>query len=98
MATSRVYIERGTTWVFAVSLDWPGWCRRAKSPDLAIEALDEYRDRYAKIVTSTFRPGAFEVIGTAKGNGTTDYGARRARRLGREPPYDSRTEWADRRP
>jgi len=79
VATSRVYIEEGTTSVFAVSLDWPGWCRRAKSPDLAIEALDEYRGRYAKIVTSTFRPGAFEVVGTAKGNGTTDYGAPDAR-------------------
>ena len=79
MATSRVYIEEGTTSVFAVSLDWPGWCRRAKSSDLAIEALDEYRGRYAKIVTSPFRPGTFEVVGTAKGNGTTDYGAPDAR-------------------
>ncbi|HEY5267488.1 MAG TPA: hypothetical protein VIJ40_11815 [Acidimicrobiales bacterium] len=75
MATSRVYIEEGTTSVFAVSLDWPGWCRRAKSPDLAIEALDAYAERYAKIVTGTFRPGTFEVVGSAKGNGTTDFGA-----------------------
>jgi len=79
VATSRVYIEEGTTSVFAVSLDWPGWCRRAKSPDLAIQALDEYRERYAKIVTGTFRPGAFEIVGTEKGNGTTDFGAPDAR-------------------
>lgn len=75
MRPSRVYVEEGTTSVFAVSLDWPGWCRRAKSPNLAIEALDAYRDRYAKIVTSAFRPGAFEVVGSAKGNATTDFGA-----------------------
>lgn len=79
VAAARVYIEEGTTSVFAVSLDWPGWCRRAKSPDLAIEALDEYRERYAKIVTAPFRPGAFEIVGTVKGNGTTDFGAPDAR-------------------
>lgn len=79
MARSRVYLEEGKDTVFAISLDWPGWCRQAKSPDLAIEALDEYRERYAKIVTAAFRPGSFEVIGTVKGNGTTDFGAPDAR-------------------
>jgi hypothetical protein len=79
VATSRVYLEEGENVVFAVTLDWPGWCRRAKTPDLAMEALDDYRERYAKIVTGAFRPGTFEVIGTAKGNGTTDFGAPDAR-------------------
>ena len=75
MARSRVYFEEGKDTVFAISLDWPGWSRRAKTPDLAIAALDGYRNRYAKIVTATFQPGSFEVIGTAKGNDTTDFGA-----------------------
>jgi hypothetical protein len=75
VARSRVYFEQGKNSVFAVSLDWPGWCRRAKTPDLAIEALDGYRERYAKIVTEKFLPGSFEVVGTAKGNRTTDFGA-----------------------
>jgi hypothetical protein len=75
VATSRVYLEEGKNTVFAISLDWPGWCRRAKTSDLAIAALDDYRGRYAKIVTTTFRPASFEVIGSAKGNGTTDFGA-----------------------
>ncbi len=79
MAPSRVYLEQGKKLAFAVSLDWPGWCRHAKTPDLALEALDQYRDRYARIVTSAFRTGAFEVIGTVKGNGTTDFGAPDAR-------------------
>jgi hypothetical protein len=74
-----VYLEQGTKGVFAISLEWPGWCRRAKTPDLAIASLEDYRDRYAKIVTGAFRPGPFEVIGTAKGNATTDFGAPDAR-------------------
>jgi hypothetical protein len=79
VATSRVYLEEGKNTVFAISLDWPGWCRRAKDADLAIQALDEYRDRYARIVSGPFRPGTFEVVGTVKGNGTTDFGAPDAR-------------------
>jgi hypothetical protein len=74
-----VYLEAGKHLVFAVSLDWPGWSRHAKTPDLALEALDHYRDRYAQIVTSTFRPGELEVVGTAMGNATTDFGAPDAR-------------------
>jgi hypothetical protein len=79
VAASRVYLEEGKKNVFAVSLDWPGWCRRAKTSDLAIAALEEYRDRYAKIVSSSFRPGSFEVVGTVSGNVTTDFGAPDAR-------------------
>lgn len=79
MARSRVYLEEGKNSVFAISLDWPGWCRRAKTSDLAIEALDEYRARYAKIVTGTFRPGSFEVVGAVTGTTTTDFGAPDAR-------------------
>jgi hypothetical protein len=79
VATSRVYLEEGKKCVFAISLDWPGWSRRAKTADLAIEALDAYRDRYAKIVTAPFEPGPFEVVGTLTGNATTDFGAPDAR-------------------
>jgi hypothetical protein len=74
-----VYVEEGNDTVFAISLDWPGWCRRAKTADLAITSLDDYRGRYAKIVTTPFRPGSFDVIGTTKGNGATDFGAPDAR-------------------
>ena len=79
MATSRVYVEEGKTSVFAVSLDWPGWCRRAKTADLALESLDDYRDRYAKIPSIPFRPGNLQVVATLKGNATTDFGAPDAR-------------------
>jgi hypothetical protein len=89
VATSRVYIEEGKNAVFAISLDWPGWCRRAKSADLAIEALDTYRNRYAQIVTIPFRPGSFEVVGILKGNATTDFGAPDARGPWDEEPLSS---------
>jgi hypothetical protein len=79
VATSRVYLEQGKHSVFAVSLDWPGWCRRAKTPDLALEALEGYRSRYAKIVSVSFDPGTLSVIGTTPGNVTTDFGAPDAR-------------------
>ncbi len=75
MATSRVYLEEGKSNVFAVSLDWPGWCRRAKTPVAAIEALDAYRERYASVLTVPFDAGTIKVIETLPGNVTTEFGA-----------------------
>ncbi len=75
MPTNRVYLEQGKRFFFAVSLDWPGWCRRAASAELAVEELERYQQRYARIVTGTFKPGAIEVVGTVKGTPTTDFGA-----------------------
>lgn len=76
---TRVYVEETPRAAFAVALDWPGWCRRAKNPHLALEALMEYQDRYAKIVTSGFTPGRVKVVATLPGNATTDFGAPDAR-------------------
>ncbi len=45
-----VFIEAGKTRVFASALDWPGWARRAKTEELAIEALADYLPRYVPIV------------------------------------------------
>ena len=96
MGTTRVYFEEGRTSTFAVALDWPGWCRRAKSPDLALEALDEYRDRYGTVVAPGFAPGFasghYEVIGTVPGDSTTDFGA-----PSRSGPWDDRPWTASRR-
>ena len=75
----RVYLEVGRTSVFAVALDWPGWCRRAKGSEAALEMLDSYRDRYAAVVGGAPPEGDFEVIGTVDGNRTTDFGAPDAR-------------------
>lgn len=79
MAATRVYLEQGRSTTFAVSLEWPGWCRRARSAELALAALDEYRPRYGKILTRLFDPGELSVVGTVQGNATTDFGAPDAR-------------------
>jgi hypothetical protein len=44
-----VFTEAGKTRVFCSALDWPGWARRAKTEELALEALAEYLPRYAPI-------------------------------------------------
>jgi hypothetical protein len=49
VAREEVYFEAGKTRVFACSLAWPGWCRRAKTEELALEALVEYAPRYAPV-------------------------------------------------
>ena len=36
---TRVSLELGKLWVFAAAVDWPGWCRRGKGEEAAIEAL-----------------------------------------------------------
>lgn len=45
-----VFTEAGKTRVFASALDWPGWARRAKTEELAVESLADYLPRYAAIV------------------------------------------------
>jgi hypothetical protein len=79
VATTPVAIEVGTKRVFASALDWPGWCRTAKTEKLAIEALANYAERYA-IVTAAAgirfaKEMDLEVVERLRGNATTDYGA-----------------------
>ena len=44
-----VYLEQGKRWVFACALEWPGWCRRGRSEELALETLAAYAPRYAEV-------------------------------------------------
>jgi len=67
---TRVYFEEGKSSVFAAAIDWPGWCRRAKSRDAALEALLDYQGRYAAVLSMPFKPGTFEVVGAVPGNAT----------------------------
>jgi hypothetical protein len=56
-----VYLELGKRWVFACALEWPGWCRRGRSWELALEALAGYAPRYAEAARRAglaFPPGA----------------------------------------
>lgn len=71
---TRVYLEQGRTWTFAVALDWPGWARRGQGDAAALEQLLGYADRYGLVVPG-FEPGELHVVGTVPGNGTTEFGA-----------------------
>jgi acyl-CoA thioesterase FadM len=77
-----VYVEAGDKKVFACSVDFPGWCRSAKTEELALEALAAYAPRYAEVAErakaafpAPARAGErFEVVERIKGKGATDFG------------------------
>ena len=72
---NRVALEVGKTSTFAIALDWPGWCRRSKHPDDAIEALESARERYQRVVRGVGPRGGIQVVETVQGDTTTDFGA-----------------------
>src|SRR4051812_23208680 len=80
MATP-VYFEVGAKKVFACAVDWPGWCRSAKTEEDALEALAAYVSRYAvvakqaKVTFPKTVASSFDVVERVKGNATTDFGA-----------------------
>src|SRR5436190_24089471 len=80
MAT-KIAFEQGKQRVFAWALDWPGWCRSARTEELAMEALATYLPRYAPVVTKAglklpARAGRdFDVVERVPGSATTDFGA-----------------------
>jgi hypothetical protein len=58
-----VFTEAGTRYVFASALDWPGWARRAKTEQLALEALADYLPRYAVITAlASLEPPAGPLV------------------------------------
>ncbi len=74
----RVLVEETAKKSFASALDWPGWARAGRTPELAIEALQEYADRYARIASRAkveFLPGTLAVCGREVGTATTVFGA-----------------------
>ncbi len=72
---TRVYLETGKTWTFACAIDWPGWARRAKGEDAAIDALLDYAPRYRPVAGSRWKPDTIKVVGRIPGDATTDFGA-----------------------
>jgi hypothetical protein len=79
-ATERLEIglELGTKKAFAWALDWPGWCRSGKDPDLAQAALLTAAPRYAVVAEAAglVLPARIEVaiVETVTGDGGTDFG------------------------
>lgn len=73
---TRVVLEAGKTWTFAIALDWPGWCRRGKGGDeAALAALEEHAGRYRSLVGPAFVPGELEVVGRVESGMYADFGA-----------------------
>ena len=80
--THPVYLEVTSKRVFAVSLDWPGWCRSARTEDAALQALVDYGRRYKKAArspgrafTAPDRVADLKVVDRVDGNATTEFGA-----------------------
>lgn len=77
----RTVVERGPKGKKAVAfaLDWPGWCRGAKTPESALELLEAYRDRYRPIAITArmgneyASAGALRVVEDRIGTGSTDF-------------------------
>jgi hypothetical protein len=77
----RTVIEHGTKdkRSVAFSLDWPGWSRGAKTPELALDTLESYRDRYRPIAKLAGMSKEFDAVGPLKvvedrvGTGSTDF-------------------------
>jgi len=77
----RTVVERGPKGRKAVAfaVDWPGWSRGAKTPELALEALEAYRERYRPIAVKAGLGGEFdeqgrlETIEDKVGPGSTDF-------------------------
>ena len=101
MASPRaldVIVEQGTSRTFVAVLEWPGWCRSARTRDgveAALEAVTAYRDRYARAMSGPTMlrvPTRFtlRVVQTVDGNATTDYGAPDARGDADQEPLTGR--------
>ncbi len=77
----RTVVERGPKGKKAVAfaVDWPGWSRGAKTPELALEVLESYRERYRPIAVAAGMADEFDAAGPLKvaedrvGTGSTDF-------------------------
>jgi hypothetical protein len=77
----RIVVERGPKGKKAVAfaVDWPGWSRGAKTPELALATLESYRERYRPIavaagVAAQFEgEGPLDLIEDKIGAGSTDF-------------------------
>ncbi|MDQ3734164.1 MAG: hypothetical protein M3400_09245 [Actinomycetota bacterium] len=77
----RTVVERGPKGKKAVAfaVDWPGWSRGAKTPELALELLEFYRERYRPVAGAAGMTGEFDAAGPLDvvedrvGPGSTDF-------------------------
>lgn len=77
----RVVVERGPKGKksAAYALDWAGWSRGAKTPELALTTLEAYRARYRPVAVDAGLgeefdgAGPLEVVEDRVGPGSTDF-------------------------
>jgi hypothetical protein len=77
----RIVVQRGPkeNKAVAFAVDWPGWSRGAKTPELAVELLESYRDRYRPVAVTAGMAeefddaGALDVVADEVGPGSTDF-------------------------
>src|SRR6266576_2059027 len=77
----RTVLERGPKRKKAVAfaVDWPGWSRGAKTPELALELLESYRERYLPVAVAAGMAEEFDAAGRLDvvedriGPGSTDF-------------------------
>ena len=77
----RTVLERGPKGKKAVAfaVDWPGWSRGAKTPELALELLESYRERYRPVAVAAAMADEFDAAGSLDivddrvGTGSTDF-------------------------
>jgi hypothetical protein len=77
----RTVIERGPKGkkAAAFAVDWPGWSRGARTPELALEVLESYRERYRPIAVAAGMAGELDAAGQLEvvedrvGPGSTDF-------------------------
>jgi hypothetical protein len=77
----RTVLERGPKGKKAVAfaVDWPGWSRGARTPELALEMLESYRARFRPIAVAAGRAvefdgaGPLDVVEDRVGTGSTDF-------------------------
>jgi hypothetical protein len=78
---ARTVLERGPKGKKAVAfaVDWPGWSRGAKTPELAPELLESYRERYRPVALAVRMADEFDAAGPIGvvedriGTGSTDF-------------------------
>ena len=77
----EVYLEITPKRTFAGAVDWPGWCRSAKTPEEALQVLAAYGPRYAKAIgkaagfVAPADASTLKVTERLKGSPTTEFGA-----------------------
>ncbi len=80
-----VYLDAGPKWTFACALDWPGWARRARGDEAAIEELLSYASRYSAAVGVDVQADEVDVVGRLDGGKMIDFGA-----ISQPGPWDDR--------